>query len=92
MSSEDRKRYWDDLVHLTPDGYDLMGRQIAAELINILQNPPDEPTQDGKQVYALSKSRRRKSFKDDGRLFLEEEGDPTALDQGYIVVRGTDLE
>lgn len=91
LSSADNKRYWDDLIHLTPDGYDLMGRQIAAELVNILQNE-DPQALESKPVYAVSKPKRRMSFKDDGKLFLEEDGDPSQITQGYIVVRGTDLE
>lgn len=92
MSPEDNKRYWDDLVHLTPDGYDLMGRQIAAEMVKILQNA-EEPTQNGKPVYAIPpRSKTRKPFSDDTRLFMEEDGDPSDLSQGYIVVRGQDLD
>lgn len=36
ISESERKRYWDDGVHLTADGYDWMGGKIAAALIPLL--------------------------------------------------------
>lgn len=82
MSEADRTRYWDDHLHFTPDGYDLMGNKVGVALVSILAkdralNPP---------------VRRRLRFKDDGNKFDEETGDPTAIDQGYVVVRRTDLD
>ena len=68
-----------------------MGRQIAAELFRILDNE-DPQAAESMQVYAIPKPKRRMSFKDDGKLFLEEDGDPSDITQGYIVVRGADLE
>jgi hypothetical protein len=56
-----------------------MGQKIAEELIAILQR-------DG--VYG----RKKRPFRDDNREFTEEDGDPGALDRGYIVVRRKDLD
>ena len=77
MSEEDNEKYWDDLIHMTPAGYDLMGEKIAEHLIPIL-NREGIPG--------------RKRFRDDGKVFEEEDGDPSCLDQGYIVVRRKDLD
>ena len=77
MSKEDQEKYWDDNVHLTGDGYDLMGEKIADHLIAIL----DKEGIPG-----------RKRFRDDDTVFQEEDGDPSCLDQGYIVVRRKDLD
>ncbi|KAF2157443.1 SGNH hydrolase [Myriangium duriaei CBS 260.36] len=35
-SAADRKRYYDDAVHFTPDGYDLMGERVGAALAELL--------------------------------------------------------
>ncbi len=36
MSETDRKRYWDDAVHFTPDGYDLIGQKVGLALVSLL--------------------------------------------------------
>lgn len=37
-------------------------------------------------------AKRRRMFRDDDKQFAEEDGDPMAIDQGYVVVRRADLE
>ncbi|KAK4127043.1 SGNH hydrolase [Parathielavia appendiculata] len=84
MSQSDRKRYWDDHIHFTPDGYDLIGNKVGIALVSLLAqergNDPARP------------QNRRRMFKDDDTKFEEEVGDPSAIDQGYVVVRRADLE
>ena len=82
MSETDRKRYWDDAVHFTPDGYDLIGQKVGLALVSLLV----------KERTASSPRRRSRKFKDDHLSFDEEVGDPTELAQGYIVVRRKDLD
>lgn len=79
LSEADRKRYWSDHLHFTPDGYDLMGNKVGIALVSIL-------------AADLRPAKRRRMFKDDGKRFEEEAGDPTAIDQGYVVVRRADLD
>lgn len=38
MSDKERKEYWDDGIHWTPKGYDLVGSRIAERLIEILKS------------------------------------------------------
>ncbi|KAH8893847.1 SGNH hydrolase [Thozetella sp. PMI_491] len=80
MSEADRERYWDDAVHFTPDGYDLIGQKLGLAFVSLLVRERAEPAR-----------RRLRKFRDDDVAFAEETGDPTAIDQGYIVVRRTDL-
>lgn len=84
MTVSDRDRYWDDAIHFTPDGYDLIGKEVGMGLVKILEkeradNPPPP-------------AKRRRVFKDDEKTFEEEDGDPNYLEQGYIVVRRRDLD
>lgn len=72
---------------MTPRGYDLMGEKIAAALVNIIM-PPGRLQSNGARPAA----KRRRLFKDDDKVFDEEDGDDSLLDQGYIVVRRKDLE
>lgn len=37
LSDDDREKYWDDGLHLAPDGYDWMGDHIADYLIPVIQ-------------------------------------------------------
>jgi hypothetical protein len=83
MSISDRKQFWDDAVHFTPDGYNLVGNKIGMALVKLLEkekevNPPPP--------------KRRRLFRDDNKVFEEEVGDPNALGQGYVVVRRKDLD
>ncbi|KAL2199507.1 SGNH hydrolase-type esterase domain-containing protein [Corynascus similis CBS 632.67] len=84
MSESDRKKYWDDHIHFTPAGYDLIGNKVGISLVSLLAkekaNSPQRP------------QKRRRMFKDDDNKFDEEIGDPSAIDQGYVVVRRADLE
>ncbi|KXX76134.1 hypothetical protein MMYC01_206298 [Madurella mycetomatis] len=83
MSDTDKERYWDDHLHFTPDGYDLIGNKVGIALVSIMAR---------EKTNELSPAKRRRMFKDDNTLFEEEAGDPKAIDQGYIVVRRADLD
>lgn len=96
LSAEDREKYWDDHVHLTADGYDFMGEKIAEALKGIMGDTGSSvvPATNGVTADSSPKrpTRRRRVFKDDDNNFVEETGDPTLIDQGYIVVRRKDLD
>lgn len=83
MSEDDRKLYWDDRIHFTPDGYDLIGKKVGMALVSLLVKD---------KFKDESPARRRRNFRDDDAMFEEEGGDPNSLNQGYIVVRRKDLE
>jgi hypothetical protein len=85
MPGRDRERYWDDHLHFTPDGYDLIGNKVGTQLVSLL-------AAERAAADARSLKRRRRMFKDDEERFEEETGDPSAINQGYVVVRRTDLE
>ncbi|KAH8771672.1 SGNH hydrolase-type esterase domain-containing protein [Diaporthe sp. PMI_573] len=89
LAPEERKTYWDDHIHLTPAGYDLMGEKIAARLVEIIMPPGRLQPQ---QVNGAGTTRRRKIFRDDDKVFEEEDGDEHKLEHGYYVVRRKDLE
>lgn len=36
MPEKERKEIWDDIIHFTPKGYDLLGKKIAERLEEIL--------------------------------------------------------
>lgn len=86
MKDDERKRYWDDAIHLTAEGYDLMGEKIAGALIHIIM-PPGRLQRNGDRP-----SKRRRMLEDDNKVYAEEDGDDSLLDQGYIVVRKSDLD
>ena len=93
MSEPDRERFWDDGLHLTPDGYDLMGTKIAEGLIPLLAESLEPkkravPT----QTRPNRTSRRRKIDPMDEVVWDEETGNPSVLSQGYVVVRQKDLD
>lgn len=88
LAEAERNKYWSDAIHMTPDGYDLMGERIAAHLVELIMPPGRlQP-----QVNGDRPTKRRRVFKDDDKLFEEEVGDDNLLDQGYYVVRRKDLE
>lgn len=89
LAPEERKAYWDDHIHLTPAGYDLMGEKIAARLVEIIMPPGRLQPQ---QANGGGATRRKKIFKDDDKIFEEEDGDEHKLENGYYVVRRKDLE
>ena len=37
IDDETRQRIWDDGLHLTKDGYNIMGKAVAARLFELLQ-------------------------------------------------------
>lgn len=84
LTKEDRQKYWDDGVHLTPDGYDWMGGHIATHLISLLRETAG-PT-------PLRRTGRVPSGWDDDLVIVEEEGDPKRLNRGYVFVRRRDLD
>ena len=85
MSDADRARYWDDLIHFTPDGYDLIGHKVGMALVSVL-------ARDG--AHAPTRPQRRaRVFRGDEKAYDEEEdGSPGLIDRGYVVVRWKDLE
>lgn len=83
MSEADRKEYWDDHIHMTSSGYDLMGKKVGMALVSLLVKD---------KLKDQSPAKRRRNFRDDDGMFEEEGGNPHSLDQGYIVVRWKDLE
>ncbi|RDA96067.1 hypothetical protein CP533_5847 [Ophiocordyceps camponoti-saundersi (nom. inval.)] len=76
LQQSDREKFWDDGLHLTPDGYDWMGGHVADGLLRILK--PSEP------------SRARRLSNDDNRVF-DEEAESPEISRGYVVVRRKDL-
>jgi len=93
MTAEDREKYWDDNVHLTPDGYDLMGEKIAEALIAMFKADPSLLPQLPSE--ASQPSRAKRAFKDDNAVFKEEEDSGSGrgrIDKGYVVVRRKDLD
>lgn len=88
LADAERRKYWDDHIHLTSAGYDLMGEKIAAHLVELIMPPGRlQPQANGGRP-----TKRRRVFKDDDKQFEEEDGDDHLLDQGYYVVRRKDLE
>lgn len=65
-----------------------MGERIAARLVEIIMPPGRlQP-----QQQANGGPRRKRIFKDDDKVFEEEDGDEHKLEHGYYVVRRKDLE
>ncbi|KAL2024207.1 hypothetical protein VTK56DRAFT_9363 [Thermocarpiscus australiensis] len=83
LSEEDKKKYWDDHLHFTPDGYDLIGNKVGNALVSLIVS---------ERTGNSAPPRRPRMFKDDEQQFSEEEGDPIAIDRGYVVVRRADLD
>jgi len=93
MSEDERDIYWDDLVHLTPKGYKRMGEHIGSAILPTLKKEIETYKKQEKTGARLPPGgKRRREFKDDENQFKEEEGDPTLIDQGYVVVRRKDLD
>lgn len=83
MSEEDRVRYWDDAIHFTPDGYDLIGQRVGIALVSLLVK---------ERTKSDTPARQRRVYRDDDLVFAEESGDPDSLNQGYVIVRRKDLD
>ncbi|KAM7219378.1 SGNH hydrolase-type esterase domain containing protein [Rhypophila decipiens] len=84
MSPRDQQRYWDDAIHYTPDGYDFIGNKIGTFLVSLLAKEKAE--------NHPSPAKRRRYFKDDEKVFDEEDDGQRAIDRGYVVVRRRDLD
>lgn len=85
LSEDDKGRYWDDGLHLTPDGYDWMGGHIADAFTAILRG--GKPAGQGRST-AIPASAPKRS----GETTLDEEsGNPRNINEGYVVVRKHDL-
>lgn len=83
MSETDRGKYWDDGLHFTPDGYELVGQKVGMALVSLLVKD---------KFKGQTPAKRKRNFADDDAMFEEEGGDPHSLTTGYIVVRWKDLE
>lgn len=88
LSDAERKKYWDDRVHFTRDGYALIGQNVGKEMVSLLKGEGSKD--EGSKAEAPA--RRKRAFRDDEDMFEEEGGDPHSIDKGYIVVRRKDLE
>lgn len=86
MDPIERAKYWDDHIHLTPAGYDLMGEKIAARLVELIMPPGRLQNTNGRVA------KKKRLFKDDDKSFEEETGDDNVLGKGYVVIRRKDLE
>lgn len=86
LSEKDRDTYWDDGLHLSPNGYDWMGNHIADALIPIIQREEQE-----EQAKSRSKRPTPSPVPNDGPALDEEGGNPRRISQGYVVVRKHDL-
>lgn len=83
MTETDREKYWDDNIHFTPTGYDLIGTKVGMALVSLLVKD---------KLKGETPARQRRWYRDDDAMFEEEGGDPGSINQGYIVVRRKDLE
>jgi transcriptional regulator GlxA family with amidase domain len=88
MPEADRRRFWDDHIHFTAAGYDLIGNKVGIALVSLLAR------QRGLEPQRPQQKRRKIAFKGDERRYDEEEDvpDPAVIDKGYVVVRYVDLE
>jgi hypothetical protein len=86
MSSSDRDKYWDDSIHFSVEGYNLIGNKVGMNIVKVMEE--DHP----KAPPPATPVKKRRVFRDDNKAFTEEDGDPTTLDQGYVVVRRKDLD
>lgn len=83
LNDADRERYWDDSVHMTTEGYQLVGQKVGMALVSLLVK---------EKFKGQTPAKRKRNFPDDDGMFEEEGGDPNSLTSGYIVVRRKDLE
>jgi len=56
LSDAERRKYWNDGIHLTPAGYDWMGGHIANALIDILKREPEDERPSFRREYDDEKS------------------------------------
>lgn len=86
LSDSEQARLWEpDGVHLTGEGYDLMGERIGACLVRILALAEAQDT-------GLLDDAEGKLPLEELALLEEESGDSRLLSQGYVVVRKADLD
>ena len=43
MPSSDRNKYWDDAVHFSVEGYNLIGNKVGMSLVKILEEDRPRP-------------------------------------------------
>ena len=90
MPAGRRARVWEpDGVHLTEEGYDLMGERVADAVARIERLAEARSTD---ILGGARDARRRRAAEERNIAFEEERGDHRLLSQGYIVVRRTDLD
>ena len=94
MPAPRRARVWDpDGLHLTAEGYDLMGERVAEALARIERLAEARDTDLlGRDARDAREARRRRAAEERAAAFDEERGDHRCLSQGYIVVRRSDLD
>ena len=92
MAEADRKKYWDDGLHLTPAGYDMMGERIAERLVEIISDPAIQAS--SVPVRPAWQARRSKFSRPVAKEnpLDEELGDASDIRRGYVVVRKRDLD
>lgn len=60
MTAEMRAEIWDDSIHWTPKGYDLVGSRIAERMLEVLKaNNVTDPTSHGELRRGISGSALR---------------------------------
>ena len=57
MDEDLRDKIWDDGLHLTEDGYEMMGDAIASRMMELLQEC-DDPKNGGKKIFAEAGSKK----------------------------------
>ena len=57
MDDNMRDKIWDDGLHLTKDGYEMMGDAIASRMMELLQEC-DDPKNGGKKVFGDAGSKK----------------------------------
>lgn len=75
------EEYWDDNVHFSPKGYDMIGECIAQRLIRLIRQEDEKDQADDTAVASVKTSG-----------WEEEMGDPRNISEGYVVVEKRDLD
>jgi hypothetical protein len=89
LAKEDQVHLWNDDVHPSKDGYNLMGDVIATELLKVLA---DERNRQKGASEAATNGKRSSARPTEGEREIEEErANPRRISQDYIWVRKSDL-